>query len=85
MAEDAILPILIKIQDRLTAIENRLTAIENTLASFRTELDGQFQMMSGRNAAWEGLARLVAEQGKRITALERAKNDYHQERETTND
>ena len=73
MAKDAILPILIKIQDRLTAIENRLTAIENTLADFRSELDGQFQMMSGRNATWEGLARLVAEQGKRITALERAK------------
>jgi hypothetical protein len=51
---------------------DRFAAIEAKLDDIRTELDGQFQMMTSRNSGWEALARLVAEQGKRITALERS-------------
>lgn len=64
MAEDAILPILIKIQDRLAAIEETLNAM-------RAEIDGGFHMMAGTDGRVDGLRRIVDAHGKRITALER--------------
>jgi hypothetical protein len=66
MADDAILPILIKIQERLTAIEEILNAM-------RSEIDGGFHRMAGTDGRVEGLSLIVAAQGRRITALERAK------------
>ena len=66
MADDAILPILIKIQERLTAIEETLNAM-------RAEVDGGFHMMSGTDSRVEGLRRIVDGHGQRITALERGK------------
>jgi hypothetical protein len=71
MAEDAVLAILIKIQERLTAIESRLDRIEATLTELRVELDGQFGLMTSRNSGLEALERIVAGHGQRITALER--------------
>lgn len=70
MTDDAILPILIKIQERLFGIEHRLEKIEVALVELRVELDGQFSLMTSKNKGAEALERLVAAQGKRITALE---------------
>ena len=54
-------------------IEKRLRKLETLLIELRNELDGHHQILAGRVAGWEGLAKLVSEQGRRITVLERPK------------
>ena len=70
MPENAILPILMKIQDRLTAIESRLGAVETTLGEIRSEMDGQFELMMARGHKADGLEKVVAALSRRVTALE---------------
>lgn len=64
MADDAILPILIKIQ-------TDIAAIKETLSAMRSEIDGGFHMMAGTDSRVEGLRRIVDAHGLRLTALER--------------
>jgi hypothetical protein len=52
-------------------LDRRLRHIEAQLIELRNELDGHYQITAGRVAGWEGVARIVSEQGRRITALER--------------
>jgi hypothetical protein len=66
MADDAILPVLIRIQEDIAEIKQ-------TLAGMRSEIDGGFHMMAGTDGRVEGLRRIVDGHGQRITALERGK------------
>ena len=68
MTDDIVPEILKNIQDRLAAIEVRLGNLETALA----DLHGQFSFITSRQPSVEALARLVAEQSERITALERS-------------
>jgi hypothetical protein len=63
--DDAVMPILRSIQERLSAIETTLTEI-------RAEMDGQFELMMSRGHKADGLEKIVASQGRRISSLERS-------------
>lgn len=59
--------------DILKDIQSRLGRIEEQLSAMRSEMDGQFSLMTAKHAGVEALERLVAAHGRRITALEKGK------------
>jgi hypothetical protein len=70
--DDAVMPILRAIQERLSGIETRLSGVESTLTEIRSEMDGQFELMMSRGHKADALERIVAAHARRITALERS-------------
>jgi hypothetical protein len=59
----------------LKDVQTRLGRIETSLAEIRSEMDAQFSLMTSKHAGIEALERLVAAQGRRLTALERKRNE----------
>ena len=70
--DDAVVPIVRSIQDRLSGIETRISGVEATLMEMRSEMDGQFELMMSRGHKADALERIVASLGRRVTALERS-------------
>jgi hypothetical protein len=58
---------------QMETLIGEVRSLRESVDGMRTELDGQFLLMTTKQAGVEALERLVALHGRRITALERGK------------
>jgi hypothetical protein len=57
--------------EHIQTLIGEVRRLSGEVAQMRSEMDGQFSLMTAKNAGVEALERLVADHGRRITALER--------------